>query len=65
MLLLLEEYVNIVTGETHQPTGPVEMVTVGSRDDFFTILDDFHNGNLTDTQKKAIQKEINKANKKL
>ena len=64
-MLLLEEYVNIVTGETHQPTGPVETVTVGSRDEFFTILDDFQNGNLTDTQKRAIQKEINKANKKL
>ena len=32
LLLLLEEYVNIVTGETHQPTGPIETATVGSRD---------------------------------
>lgn len=64
-MLLLEEYVNIVTGETHQPTGPVETVTAGSRDEFFTILDDFQNGNLTDTQKRAIQKEINRVNKKL
>ena len=47
MLLLLEEYVNIVTGETHQPMGPIETATVGSRDEFFTILDDFQNGMLT------------------
>lgn len=65
MLLLLEEYVNIVTGETHQPTGPLETATVGSRDEFFTILDDFQNGMLTERQKKTLEKEISKANKKL
>lgn len=32
LLLLLEEYVNIVTGETHHPNEPGELATVRSRD---------------------------------
>lgn len=48
LLLLLEEYVNIVTGESHHHVNNTDSGgSLTSRDEFYTILDDFQHGLLT------------------